>query len=148
MAIIQSLVAAGVVQAPDSYSNGIGAGYLASIELPAGTDVAAGDVIELGVLPADHRLVTMQLIPEGDFGGATADVGLMSGEVGSTDPARTVGNEFFEAQALTAFSSLSKGDGLLIEPTDAPRSIGVKLSAAVTGAGQKLTAQIIVANAN
>lgn len=149
MAVIQSRVAQGIDQVPDSYHYGVNASYLAVLDLPAGKNIAAGDVVEIGILPPDHRFVTAQVIPEGAFGaGVTADIGLMSGTVGSQDPARTVGDELFDGVALTAFASLTSGEALLVAPSPVARSIGVKFSAAVTGAGQKLTMQIVIANTN
>lgn len=107
------------------------------------TPLAAGDILELGILPAYAIVHAATIFTEGTFTALTADVGLMSGEVGAaTNPdgtARTSGNEAFAAVDLTTFASLSKKDMLLVAPSEKERSIGVKVSDAVAAAaGKKL----------
>lgn len=104
--------------------------------------LAAGDILELGILPPFCRITSATLATEGVFTGLTADIGIMTGEVGADFlpdgvTARTSGNELFAAGDLTAFSSLSKKDALLLEPVDYERSIGVKVSGAVAAAAGK-----------
>lgn len=105
---------------------------------------AAGDILELAVLPPYARIVGAQLVTVGALGAATVDIGLMSGNTGDLtnpdDSARTSGNELFAAAALTAeLTFISKSASLLLEPTEKDRSIGVKFSAAVAaGAGKKI----------
>lgn len=105
--------------------------------------LAAGDILELGVIPVYAKITHSTLVTEGTFTGLTADVGFMTGEVGedkmpdgTTD--RTSGNEMFAATDLTQrLASLSKPDALLLAPSDAERSIGVKVSGAVAAAAGK-----------
>lgn len=136
MAIRQSEIALGLKVVPQAYTAGANATHLASFKIPTGMTVATGDIIELTALPADHRIVAAQIIPVGNFSTATADVGIMSGDVGDPSAARTSGNELFDDVALTAMSALTKADAILLEPSNLNRSIGVKFSAAVTGANQ------------
>lgn len=102
---------------------------------------ASGDIIDLGVLPAGAYVVDARLYTEGVLTGVTADVGVMSGDPGSTDPARTSGNEIFAAADLAAASTtvanMSKVAAFQIAPGIVHRSIGVKLLAAVTAAPGK-----------
>ena len=70
------------------------------------------------------------MIGEGT-GATTFTVGLMSGEFGSTDPARTSGNELFSAVAGNALQTASLVSLAALGKTDAARSIGVRASAAI-----------------
>ena len=79
---------------------------------------------------------------EGTLTGLTADVGVMTGEVGADlnpdGTARTSGVEFFDDADLTVrLASLSKADPLLLAPQEYERSIGVKVSGAVAAAAGK-----------
>lgn len=105
--------------------------------------LAAGDILELAILPVNSRLVDATLITEGDFAALTADIGLMTGEVGAEfnqdDTARTSGNELFAAAPLaTRFQRLVKPDVVLLQrPENVETSIGVKFSGAVPKAAGK-----------
>lgn len=110
--------------------------------------LAAGDILELGIVPVNSRIVQARLIVEGAFAALTADIGIMSGTVGEDlnpdGSARTSGNQLFAAIALTgAFANLSKPDALLLAPSEIERSIGVKVSDAVAkAAGKKIHLQL------
>ncbi len=105
--------------------------------------LAAGDILDFGIIPPYARITHATLTTEGTFTGLTADVGVMTGEVGADfmpdgTTARTSGNEFYAAVDLTAaLSSLSKKEPLLLAPVEYERSIGVKVSAAVPAAAGK-----------
>lgn len=104
--------------------------------------LAAGDILELGVIPPYARITEATIITEGTFTGITADVGVMSGDLGAATnadgSARTVGNEFYAAADLTvAVANLSKSAALLLTPVEYERSIGVKVSGAVAAAAGK-----------
>lgn len=80
---------------------------------------AANDIIELGILPGYATIHAMTLVVEGAFAATTADIGIMTGDVGeplnADGTARTVGTQGFAAADLTnTFQSLSKGDLLLL----------------------------------
>lgn len=105
--------------------------------------LAAGDILELGILPPYARIVDAQLITEGTMTGLTADIGIMTGEVGAdfnadgTTP-RTSGNQLFAAADLTVpLQALTKPDLILMQPVEYERSIGVKASGAVAAAAGK-----------
>lgn len=99
-------------------------------------DLAANDIIELGVLPAYHTVLDATLIID-EAGTATYDVGVMSGILGSPDQARTCGNELFAGAADATVTRMSKTAGFRITSVEADRAIGVKvLGAGITQAGQ------------
>lgn len=112
-----------------------------------GQSLAAGDILELGVLPAYCRIVDATLITEGTaFAAATtADIGFMSGTFGdATDATRTSGNEVFAAaDATLRLQRMAKPDAVLVEPVDYARGIGVKFSAAVAAAATKKVSLIL-----
>lgn len=60
----------------------------------------ATDKVELGVLPAEARIIDAVAVPSGLNGNIT--IGIMSGTPGSTDDARTSGAELFSAQAMVS----------------------------------------------
>ena len=99
-------------------------------------DLASADIIELGVLPANSTIVDA-ILDTGNLGaGVTVTSGLMSGTVGSTDAARTCGSELFSAAANNAIVRPSTSSAFTIAKVTADRSIGVKVSGAVTAANQ------------
>ena len=115
----------------------------------ASLGVLATDILELGVLPANARLIDAMVFAEGAWGAITADIGLMSGEFGSKDTARTSGNELFAAQnvnnTVTAAARLSKPAGLLVDPVEKNRSIGVVFSADVAAGAKKIHLRLFYA---
>lgn len=146
MAIVKSPWAFGQYAIPTAGESGVVVAYTASYTFATGDEFATGDIVELAVLPADHLIASAVLIPEGNFGtGVTADVGIMSGTVGSDDQARTSGDEIFDGATLTGLVSAPNIKAYTsIARTDADRSIGVKFSGDVTGAGQKLTLLVLM----
>lgn len=136
MAIKQSVWAQGLRQAP--VSGEAGGVVCEKYEFTVSANLASTDIVELGVLPAYHTVVDAVLIT-GDLGsGVTIDVGIMSGIKGDKDSSRTSGNELFAAAANNTVVRMSKAAGFQIAPVDADRSIGLKVSGAVTGSGQKV----------
>lgn len=136
MALKQSAWAQGALQAPTSREGG--GVVVEKYKYITEGNLASGDIIELGILPAFHSIVGAVLITDAMGAGVTADVGIMSGEVGSTDPARTCGSEIYAAADVAAAGATrnTKVDGFRLAPVEAHRSVGVKLGAAVTGAGK------------
>ena len=60
---------------------------------------AAADRLELFALPAGARLLSLRLI-FANIGAVNTTLGVVSGEFGTTDNARTVGTELFSAQTM------------------------------------------------
>lgn len=111
-------------------------------DVGVGGALAAGDILEMGIIPPYARIDNAKLVTEGTLTGLTADVGVMTGEVGADlnpdGSARTSGNEFFAAADLTArLAATTKPDALLLAPQEYERSVGVKVSAAVPAAAGK-----------
>lgn len=90
--------------------------------------VAAADILELAALPPFCKITRVEIISEGT-GAATVNVGFMSGDFGSSDPARTLGTELFSAVTPTTLQTATITALAAIAPTQAPRSIGVRPSA-------------------
>lgn len=143
MAIVKSKWAKGGVQTarPQTASNT----HVQQFTFDLGSEgaLAAGDILDLGILPPYCRIVDAKLVTEGTFTGITADIGLMTGTVGADfmpdgTTARTSGNELFAAADLTVpLQSVTKRDSLLLASVDYERSIGVKASGAVAAAAGK-----------
>lgn len=111
----------------------------------AAAQIAAGAMFDVGILPAYHTIVDMILAPD-DLDtnvspALTLDVGLLSGTPGDATSDRTIGAEFFNndtaGQGGTT-SRMSLASGFKVIPTEADRSIGVKVevNAATAAAGR------------
>ena len=115
----------------------------------ASVGVLAAEFLELGVLPANARVVDAQVFAEGSWGAITANIGLLSGEFGVKDNARTLGSELFAAQnvnnTVTAIARLSKPDAQLLDRTEKHRGIGVQFSADVAAGAKKLHLRLFYA---
>lgn len=107
---------------------------------PTGFNTANTDKVELGMLPAEAQIVGATIIGEG-LGAVTANVGIMSGDFGSSDNTRTVGTQLFSAQSVNdTEANATRKNCLAVAPASTHRSIGATLSAnVVAGAGKKLT---------
>ena len=105
-------------------------------------DLASTDFVELGVLPAFCTVVDA-ILDTGNLGaGVTVTAGIMSGVVGDKDVARTSGSELFNAAANNAIVRPSASSAFNIAPVDKDRSIGVKVSGAVTAANQVIALNV------
>lgn len=103
---------------------------------------AANDIVDLGVLPANCRVVDAVLDADDmDSNGTPTlafDVGIMTGRPGDaldTDgvTARTCGNEFFAASTVGqagGSARMSAKGGFRVAPVGYDRSIGLKIQAA------------------
>jgi hypothetical protein len=108
--------------------------------------LAQGDIIELGVLPAGNTVVGAKLICDQlDTGGNIVfDVGIMSGQVGEDDPARTCGDEIFSGADVGQAGGVVDADAetaFLINAVGVDRSVGVVITTAAASqatAGAKL----------
>lgn len=109
----------------------------------ASAGLLAADIVDLGVLPANAKIVDAYIYADASLGTANATVGVMSGDLGSTDSGRTLGTEIFNASAITnAHTALVRmtnpaAPKLAAGVTD--RSIGLQVSADLTaGAGKTI----------
>lgn len=116
--------------------------------VPAG--LAAADVVELVVLPANYVPVDAILATDDmDSNGTptiTLDLGVLSGTAGDDDDARTCGNEAFAASTVGQAGGVArptKAAFAQLAPSTSDRGIGIKLAAGaatlVTGADVRLT---------
>lgn len=141
MAIKQSLWAKGNQQSKRPQTAGAVHTQLFSYDAAAG--LLAADILELGELPPNCRVVDAILFTEGAFTGLTADVGIMSGTYGDADSVRTSGAELYDNADLTTVARMTLKTMLLTAPSEASRGIGLKVSADVTaGAGKKIHLQL------
>lgn len=142
MAIKQSTAAKGQAATPSAYSAGIVTTAIYHYDFTEAF-TAASDKLELGTLLADTQIVGATVIGLG-LGDITADVGLMSGTPGSTDNARTVGDDLFDAADVDdAEADATLSDCLAVARSNAHRSIGAVLSGNVAaGANKRLTLRI------
>lgn len=140
MAVLQTKHALRQEAAVSSYEVGCTITQTFVMPLTSVGVTAAADKIELGMLPAEAQIVGATLIGEG-LGAITASVGIMSGDFGSSDNARTVGTQLFSAQSVNdTEANATRKNCLAVAPTSGHRSIGATLSAnVVAGAGKKLT---------
>lgn len=109
-------------------------------EITVDEDLSANDILELAILPAYHKVVDAILITDAMGTGITVDVGIMSGDVGDPDDSRTSGNELFDDTDVAAagVTRATKASAFDVSPSGSHRSIGVKVSGAVTASDQKV----------
>lgn len=151
MALFQTNEAKGIVITPGPLRTGEVCCISADFTVPAG--LALNDIVEMLPLPALCTVVDATLISDDlDSNGTpliSLDVGILSGEAGKNDAARTCGNEFFAADTVGragGSSRMSKAAGFRIAKTDQPRGIGIKVAAAAATlvAGAKVTLLLYV----
>lgn len=99
--------------------------------------ITSAEIIELAGLPARHTIVDATLDTD-ELGAVTVSAGLISGEFGKKDDARTMGTELFNGAADASIVRMSLQTGFRIAPSDLDRGIGLKFSGTVTPAGQKV----------
>lgn len=109
------------------------------------TALPLGDIIELGVLPANNEISDAILIADDLDTGTTLtlDVGIMSGDVGDKGSVRTCGAEIFAASNVGQAGGVARttlATAFTVAAVSQDRSIGVKIAAAATAhtAGAKL----------
>lgn len=142
-AIFQTDYAKGYLTPPLPQTHG--AVHVAKVKHVFSATTDENDIVEMVTLPAFAQLVDWLIVPEGTMTGITADVGLMSGDPGSTDLARTCGDELFDAIALDGgVKRAVEVDGFNIAPVGYDRSIGLKLSDEVAGASTKKVTLIVL----
>lgn len=142
MTIHQTQAAKGQAATPSAYQAGIVTSAIFEYTFNAAY-TAATDVIELGLLPADTRIVGATVIGAG-LGATTADIGLMTGAPGDTLATRTVGADLFDGITVNdAENDATLANCLTVAPYGAHRAIGATLAANVAaGAAKKLTLKI------
>lgn len=116
--------------------------------VPAG--LAAGDIVEMAALPPGYVPVDVTLAVE-DLDSTTAmtiDVGVISGNYGRRDDARTMGTEFIAASTVGQAGGVARANrqqGFMIAPADNTRGIGIRFPAVgtpIVGAKARLIAWV------
>lgn len=128
MPLIQSEHAKGRLQAPYAAEAGnvVAVRYTIDASL-----VAAGDVVELGILPAYCRVVDATLVAP-DLAAVTANVGLIDAAPGEVTEESTVGTEMFDG-AAAGVTRLEAAEAFLLEAGETDAAIGLTLSGAGAG---------------
>lgn len=141
MALTQSNYAKGNSPLPYPTQAGVVVAHRYFIDLTAA--LALNDIIEIAPIPANCRIADIVLdSTDMDTGTTLAwDVGIMSGDWGVNDAARTCGNEFFAASNVSQAGGVAravKQTATSQASAARDRSIGLKVQAAATGfqAGQ------------
>jgi hypothetical protein len=139
MALFQTEAAKGREPAPIGFAHGVTVTAVTKYTFGAAF-VAAADKVEMMVLPANAKVVSLRLIGRNLGGANNASVGIMSGEPGDPDNARTVGTQFLSAQAAqNAEPTATSAACLGVAAAEGHRSIGVTLSADVAAGDRDLT---------
>ena len=115
-------------------------------EFTVNENLAIGDIVEIGVLPAEHDVADMVAVVDAMGAGVTVDVGIMSGDYGDTDQSRTSANEFFAGADVAAatVARMASATGFRLDSGRKDRSIGVKIGGAgVTASGQVITLEVM-----
>lgn len=130
MAIVKSKYTGGMgrKQLPSPYVANQPVTLIVSHEFTAG--LLAADTLELAALPPNCKITQADLMTEGTAA-ITFGVGFMSGEFGSSDPARTNGTELFAAATPTTMQSTGLAALANLAVSESARSIGVRCSANV-----------------
>lgn len=120
---------------------------VAEYVVPAG-GVPIGDVIEMGPLPNNAVIVDGTAHNTAGTASSTLAWGLLSGNYGSQDNARTCGNEFAAAfsVAAAAITRLGKPYTAATQPDDS-KGWGFVVAGAALQAGQVIRATLLVAPA-
>jgi hypothetical protein len=134
MALFRSAFAKG--QRPAVTPSASGVVVTERFEFDLSGALTVGDIVEIGCIPARCRVTDVVLITDDlDTNVSptlTLDVGVMSGEYGLNDGARTSGNEFFAADTVGRAGGASRmtlRGGFLVAAAAADRGIGVKAAA-------------------
>jgi hypothetical protein len=137
MAIKRSDYALGTKDTP--YPEIAGAATVHRFAMAVAANIVAGDILELAIIPAGTRPIDLVIdVDSLDAGaGLVFDVGIMSGEVGDPDAARTCGAEFFAASTLGQDGGVARpslASAYRVSKANVARSIGIKVTTAAATA--------------
>lgn len=140
MAVFQTLQARRKEATRSNYQSGVAVHQVVEYTFNA-SYVAAADRIELFAIPAGAQLIDVRVI-FANIGAVNTTFGIMSGDFGSTDNARTVGTQLFSAQTMAnAEVNVNTASCLAVAP-DATRHRGVGMIPATdiaAGGTKKIT---------
>lgn len=113
----------------------------------ASAGLLAADIVDLGVLPAMAKITDAYLYADVSIGTTNATVGIMSGDLGSTDGSRTLGSEIFSAAAITnahtAIVRMTNPAAPKLAAGSVDRSIGLQVSADVAAGAGKIIRLVV-----
>lgn len=113
----------------------------------ASAGLLAADIVDMGVLPANAKIHDAYLYADASIGTVNATVGIMSGELGSTDSSRTLGSEIFNGSAITnahtALVRLTSPAATKLAAGVSDRSIGLQVSADVAAGAGKIIRLVV-----
>ena len=143
MTVFQTAQARGKSTPPAGYTAGAVVTTIVTHTFSAAF-ATANDVVEMAVLPAGARLLSVMAI-FANIGAVNTSLGIMTGAPGSTDNARTVGTELFSAQTMAnAEVSVTRTACLAVAANqNADRSIGIKPASDIAAGGTKTVTLII-----
>ena len=112
---------------------------LVDYTIPAG--VVVNDITEACAIPHGCKVVDATIFQDGLGVSCTVDVGILSGQYGKNDAARTMGNEIYAGLAVaTAGTGAKPTKNLMaIAPAESAQGVGIKFLGANPTAGKKLT---------
>ena len=114
----------------------------------ASAGLLAADIVDLGVLPANAKLVDAYIYADASIGTVNATVGVMSGDHGSTDSGRTLGTEIFNGTAITnahtAIVRMTNPAAPKLASGKTDRSIGLQVSADVAAGSNKIVRVVLL----
>jgi len=131
MAIVQS----DVISGKQTVAYPAYAGHVAvqTVNINSPATLNAGDILEIGVLPALTRVV--DLVVASDNVGFSGHVGLVDGEVGLKDATRSCGTEFIANGTMNGVKRLVTPPAFRVGSADHDRSIGIKMNSGTPAAG-------------
>jgi hypothetical protein len=114
----------------------------------ASAGLLAADIVDLGVLPANAKILDAYIYADASIGTVNATVGVMSGDLGSTDSSRTLGTEIFNASAITnahtAIVRMTNPAAPKLAGGTTDRSIGLQVSADVAAGSNKIVRVVVL----
>lgn len=109
-------------------------------------NMANGDIVEIGMLPAGNKIVRASAKISGLSAAVTSvDIGLMSGAYGDKDNARTCGDEIVDGGAVNgSLVVLDPVAASAIAKSDKNRGIGVKVLGGAAAAADGGTITLVL----
>ncbi|OOY20883.1 hypothetical protein BMI86_10275 [Thioclava sp. DLFJ5-1] len=123
-------------QLPSPYVSNVPTEVLITHTFKEGVDPT--DILELAYLPPYCRIMHCEVMGEGIDAATTLDMGFMTGEIGSIDANRTVGDELGSDLDQANGAMLFPIDLAKIESAEVARSIGVVAHAPIAAGSAKL----------
>lgn len=125
MALIKSKMVQGLTPVPTSGFAGVVVAQRAQHKLAAAA--LANDIVEIGILPARHYLVSIKSLADGLTLG---DIGIMSGKPDDPDSGRSI-------ETVVVTTGAINDAGVKLAPVEYDRSIGVTIGTGGAAIGKE-----------